>query len=1258
MNIHFIKRHLLFLMGIGIACGSASAAPVSIPDFSFENTTNITFAGDNTAAPDVGPSWHASGNGGVFIQDITNTFFAGDTLPAPADGTNYITANINGHTARLWQDIGALQPNTVYTLTVAVGNSAANLTGQGFIGLVNGTSPFSTLLANTAVDSGSVAPGAFSTFTFSYTNGYQASGDLTILMEGDTGAQILFDNVQLDATAAPASATALPILASPTNSVYRGTIATLSENPAGTPSFFYQWQTDNGNGGGTWSNVGGNSNNVVVDTSSFTPGLVVQYQVIVTNNFGASTSAPIALVANDSQPVVTSDTVPALGSDVVGSSVTFSAQFGGTLPISYQWFTMDINGDPVTEIPDATNSTLTINNLQLSNYAFYYLQASNALGITASTERLFVVSNAPLPDVNGTIISPANQSGLGGSTEYSPTWTLATNGDLLLGLTPTSSAGNFTQEGAGGISFMTDGQIGVLPPEGNAGVDLATGGPQGGTSVVYTLPASANGWDLTNITVYGGWSDQGRDQQRYQVFYSTKAHPTNFDSLIADVNFNPDGTISLAGAQSATRTIITSTNGATSTNAGVLARGVVAVQFNFATLNNGAENGYVGYAEFQAAGVPSQPLPVSGGITPASGYDVVGNSVSITATFSSTTPVTYQWLKDGVAIPNATNTTLTLTNLQLSDTAQSPGYVLQASNLVGTVQSPASSFVVNPVPAADGNNVIDALAAQTGNTATFSPTWSVTSGSLLSGARPTTGTYNTGFNRENSGGIPILTDGQFGHVGSGDNTTLATLGTSGGQVMIYTLPPSAGGYNISNIVTYGGWGDAGRDAQDYTVSYSTVTAPTTFILLDSVAQDPAVGGVPNESRVTLSPGSGAWLATNVYAIEFNFNVTDKNGYQGYSELQLFGAPASALSSQPPAVAKDILPVTGSDVVGSSVTFQAAFLGSGPLQYQWYVGGNPISGATGSALTLNNLQLSDSGNYNVVAYNSFGTNSSSTNTFTVIAAPAPVNGTVAAPAYQSAYAGLGFIPTWMLASGSLIAGQSPTAVGSGSFALEGSGGVNVLTAGSPGSYAAGNLTLASAGPGAGTSVTYSLGTSASGYNLNQVIVYGGWTDNGRDSLGFSVSYATVANPGTFVTLTSPQTTYSYSPPNAGAPTADRLTVSSATASPLAQNVASVKITFTAVPNNWSGYGQIQLLGTASAPANSIQFSRTILSGGNLIMTGSGGSPNTGYTLLSTTNVALPLAQWVTNTTGVFDGSGAFSNAPNVTSTNMFFRLRAP
>jgi autotransporter-associated beta strand protein len=69
---------------------------------------------------------------------------------------------------------------------------------------------------------------------------------------------------------------------------------------------------------------------------------------------------------------------------------------------------------------------------------------------------------------------------------------------------------------------------------------------------------------------------------------------------------------------------------------------------------------------------------------------------------------------------------------------------------------------------------------------------------------------------------------------------------------------------------------------------------------------------------------------------------------------------------------------------------------------------------------------------------------------------------------------------------------------------------------------------------------------------------------------------------------------------------------------------------------------------------------VISGGNLILTGSGGTANAGYTWLTSTNVAAPIASWTTNTTGNFDGSGDFSNAIPVSPSipAKFFRLRTP
>jgi len=75
------------------------------------------------------------------------------------------------------------------------------------------------------------------------------------------------------------------------------------------------------------------------------------------------------------------------------------------------------------------------------------------------------------------------------------------------------------------------------------------------------------------------------------------------------------------------------------------------------------------------------------------------------------------------------------------------------------------------------------------------------------------------------------------------------------------------------------------------------------------------------------------------------------------------------------------------------------------------------------------------------------------------------------------------------------------------------------------------------------------------------------------------------------------------------------------------------------------------------AGSMKINPPTVSGGNLILTGTG-APNTGYTLLSSTNVTLPLSQWTTNATGTFGSGGTSSNAIPLDSTNRFFLLRQP
>jgi hypothetical protein len=77
---------------------------------------------------------------------------------------------------------------------------------------------------------------------------------------------------------------------------------------------------------------------------------------------------------------------------------------------------------------------------------------------------------------------------------------------------------------------------------------------------------------------------------------------------------------------------------------------------------------------------------------------------------------------------------------------------------------------------------------------------------------------------------------------------------------------------------------------------------------------------------------------------------------------------------------------------------------------------------------------------------------------------------------------------------------------------------------------------------------------------------------------------------------------------------------------------------------------------SGPAN--DFNRAFVSGGNLVLTGTG-APNGTYAILTSTNVADPLSTWATNNIGNFDGSGTFSNAiPIGPDPQRFFILKTP
>jgi len=175
---------------------------------------------------------------------------------------------------------------------------------------------------------------------------------------------------------------------------------------------------------------------------------------------------------------------------------------------------------------------------------------------------------------------------------------------LIAGQSPSSTSGNFSLEAPGRSvnSLTAGGNNGLWQINGTSGSTTSTNyvtcgnGSGAGSLITYTLTGSVSGYDLTNITVYGGWKDAGRDLQAYTVYYSTEAAPATFN-LLGTVNFTP---VNSAGVQCATRATLTPA-------AGVLATRVAAVKFNFTSPTT--PNGYCGYSEINLSGVPSaQPV--------------------------------------------------------------------------------------------------------------------------------------------------------------------------------------------------------------------------------------------------------------------------------------------------------------------------------------------------------------------------------------------------------------------------------------------------------------------------------------------------------------------------------------------------------------------------------------------------------------------------------------------------------------------------
>lgn len=171
------------------------------------------------------------------------------------------------------------------------------------------------------------------------------------------------------------------------------------------------------------------------------------------------------------------------------------------------------------------------------------------------------------------------------------------------------------------------------------------------------------------------------------------------------------------------------------------------------------------------------------------------------------------------------------------------------------------------------------------NEANTTGVWTVPAGTnLLNGATATPAPPVTHEGSSNS--WATLTDGIIGTPGTTSGTVTPNNATTVSFPLDVVAQPA--GYDLTTFDSYVIWGDSGRTNQNYTLQYSTVGDPTTFLTITAVANSDAPDRKSTHTSITDTSGV---LATGVHTIRI-VTGAQENGYVGFTELKARAVPTN------------------------------------------------------------------------------------------------------------------------------------------------------------------------------------------------------------------------------------------------------------------------------------------------------------------------------------------------------------------------------
>ena len=620
-----------------------------------------------------------------------------------------------------------------------------------------------------------------------------------------------------------------------------------------------------------------------------------------------------------------------------GGNATFSVLASSYAPLNYQWL---FNG---TAIPGATGPSVTMTSLALLQDGFYWARVSNGYGVMLSQPARLHVARPGL----AVYYEADFTAGAGGEWSNPKVEATPITADRFLG--------QFANHVVG--LRLTN-----LPPHTNVVVSFdlfiiqtwngnGTAEPEPGPD--YWTLALTNGLTLLNTTF------KGYDTSA-SPYDSTQAFPDQYPTGAFPGRSGADETNTLGYFWQSERmdTVYRSLTYSATHNG-------TALQLNF----SGA--GLQGIGD-EAWGVDNVKVYLNNGTVlgwPIIVSQPVAQNITLPATVSFTVAVTgagplaYQWRLNGVDMPNATNSTLTLGTNSL---AQAGFYSVRVSNALGSVVSEPAQLTVND----QGLRLFYAADFE----APVGAEWSNSSRDVTP-----------------LGGRHFL--GQF------TNQTVS---------LAFTNLPSHDSITIAfDLFMNGSWDGNGEyccgpDIWDLSVAGATNLIHSTFAYVrgDSdpwdtqtfpdfypgAAHNSGTGSCEtNTLGYTYNHGSVVHIHDSVYRLAYTLphaqsNITFQFSASGagiqavtneswgldnvkvYLDAgRIYGWPLILTQPQPQAV-----------LTGSNAVFSVTTAGGALPSYQWLLNGTPIAGATNATLTVANVQGTNLGAYSVVVGNAYGT----------------------------------------------------------------------------------------------------------------------------------------------------------------------------------------------------------------------------------------------------------------------------------------------